>query len=250
MSPRVVDDATREARERVISRAALDFIRDEGIGALTIDKIVARVPYSKGTVYGHFSSKEDLLTGLCNQCVDGLYELFSAALAFDGNSRERILSVAIAYMLYASADPTRFMLVITAKTPSTRAKASPVRAEKHLQLEGRLNELFLSVINDAIARGDLTPPAHMSPPQVAFALWAMVFGTIALLQDSLERCAVRTDMQLERELVNHSHLILDGLGWLPLSQEFDWAPAIAGCRQRVAHLIAPGQCGIDRLGPT
>jgi AcrR family transcriptional regulator len=245
MSPKIIDDATREARERVITDVAQAFIREEGIGALTIDKIVTRVPYSKGTVYSHFSCKEDLITGLCNLCVGTLADLFRLAIDFNGSSREKMMCLGIAYMLHAQADMTRFMLVITAKTPSIRSKASESRANRHLQLEAQLMGLFLGVIEEAVSDGDLVIPPHLTLPQVAFSIWSMSFGTIALLQDNLERCSVRSELDLERELVNHANLLLDGLGWRPLTPDHDWSCAIEQCKQRVMPLVAVQHASAD-----
>ena len=237
MSPRVLDAETLMAREQVILKAALDYIRENDIASLTMDKVVARVPFSKGTVYNHFCSKEDIVTGMCNSCVNSLHALFKAATDFEGNVREKMIAICIAYMMSAKADSTRFMLVITAKTSALSQKASEARMNEHIKLEQQLMHLFCSLIQKAIADQDLVIPAHMSSPQVAFAIWSMSFGTIALLQDGLEHCDLRRLMEVERELVTHCNLVMDGLGWLPLSQDFDWQPCIDACKERVSGLV-------------
>lgn len=237
MSPRIVDQETLQEREQIILDAALDYIRENDIASLTVDKVVARVPFSKGTVYNHFCSKEDIVTGLCNLCVSSLHALFQEATDFEGNVREKMVAICIAYMMSAKADSTRFMLVITAKTPALNQKASEERWNKHIELEQQLMALFCSLIQKAIEDQDLVIPAHMSPPQIAFAIWSMSFGTIALLQEGLERCDLRRLMEVERELVTHCNLVMDGLGWLPLSQDFDWQPCINACKERVSGLV-------------
>lgn len=237
MSPRVVDAETLKAREQVILNAALDYIRENDIASLTVDKVVSRVPFSKGTVYNHFSSKEDIVAGLCNLCVGSLLSLFQAATQFNGNVREKMVAICIAYMMSAKADSTRFMLVITGRTPALHQKASEARWSEHVELEAQLISFFCSLIQRAIDDQDLVIPAHMSPPQVAFAIWSMSFGTIALLQDGVDRCDMRQLMEMERELVTHCNLVMDGLGWLPMSQEFDWRPCIEACKARISGLV-------------
>lgn len=237
MSPKIIDEAELEARELMIMNAAMDYIREEGIGALTIEKVVARVPYSKGTVYNHFISKEDLLTGLCNYCVGTLYRVFTAALEFEGSSRERLLALCIAYMLHAQAEPARFMLVVTAKTSSLRERSSEARLATHDQQEQQLMHLFCGEIQKGVDQGELIMPEHMVAPQVAFALWSMAFGTIALLQNDPEGCSIRSQMELERELLNHLHLVMDGLGWKPMARGHDWCQVVAGCKQRVGPVL-------------
>lgn len=237
MTPKLIDATEIAAREQVILDAALEYIRTEGIGSLTVDKVVARVPYSKGTVYNHFISREDMLTGLCNHCVSTLYELFMEAVNFEGNSREKLLSLCIAYMLHAQAEPTRFMLLVTAKTPSMHEKASQARLDEHERLDTQLMTLFCGQIQAGIEAGELQLAEPMTVQRVAFSLWSMSFGTIALLQSHLERCTVRSMMELERELLTHLNLVMDGLNWQPRSCEQDWQAVAQACKSRVMPLI-------------
>lgn len=233
MSPRIIDDATREARETELLQTALSVIAKEGVSGLTIDKMVALVPYSKGTVYNHFSCKEDLLTALCNNHVRQLAELFYRAARFDGNSREQMLAIGFSYMLHSQLNPTEFMLVISAKTPSVREKSTQKRQEEHLALEHDLLGCILQIINNGLSSGELELAPHLTPAQVAFSLWAMSFGTIALLHESLDRCSVRTEMELEREMLNHSNIALDGLGWRPFTGEHDSSETIRRLKEGI-----------------
>lgn len=238
MAPKIINDEDKQQRQQVIMGAALELIRSGGgVGAVTIDKVVAKVPYSKGTVYGHYSSKEDLLTAMCNYCVSTLIEVFAAAIDFEGSTREKALCLAYSYLLHAQSDMTRFNLVVTAKTPATRAKASQHHTEEHMALEDDLNRLFCSVIVDAIENGELTPKPGMDAGGVAFAIWSMAYGTVALLQDQVERCAIRESQVLEVAYLTHTNLVLDGLGWQPLDNSIDLQALTRACHQRVAPQI-------------
>lgn len=219
MSPKIIDDAEIAAREEEIMQTALKIMADQGVAGLTIDKIVTQLPYSKGTVYNHFTCKEDLLTGLCNRHCQTLTAMFRRAADFEGSSREKMLAVGIAYKLHSLLYPTEFMLVISAKTPGVREKSTAKRQEEHLALEQAILGIMLEIISHGLASGDLHLQPHLSPAQVAFSLWAMSFGTIALLHESLDRCTVRSEMELERELINHCNLVLDGLQWKPFTIE-------------------------------
>ena len=64
-------DATRE---RLFS-AAVDLIGEQGYHGTTVDDIVERAGVAKGTVYYHFSGKEDLFQAML---TDGLERLSSA----------------------------------------------------------------------------------------------------------------------------------------------------------------------------
>ena len=57
------------AREQQIIDAAIGLIQLQGIENLTIDKVVAKVPYSKCTIYKYFLGKEYILLAISNQAV-------------------------------------------------------------------------------------------------------------------------------------------------------------------------------------
>lgn len=221
MSPRIVDEESLQAREDELLESALSIIETDGVAGLNMDKLVARVPYSKGTIYNHFSSKEDLLTGLCCQGMRILEDLFSRAEAFNGNTRERVIAQHLAYLLYALLYPNRFLLVISAMSPTLFERTSEQRREEIQSLETDLLGTVLSIIDDAITKGDLALPTHMERSQVAFANWSIGFGTIALLAGDTESCECRRNLKIDRDLMINANLMLDGLGWKPLSSEMD-----------------------------
>ena len=226
MSPRALDQHSLQQRELEIIEAALSLLEEIDVSQLTMDKLVARVSYSKGTVYSHFSGKEDLLSAIGNHAMRTMVGLFSRAAEFEGNGRERYLGMAFAYLVYALLKPTLFRVALCSKSPSVIGKTSPQRLEEHELLENKLMGLFFSVIDAGIAEGSLTLPPHLNKQQVSFLGWAGGYGTIMLLSDDLDRCGGRHGLYLEREYYNSSNIYLDGLGWQPLSSEYDYRRVI------------------------
>jgi AcrR family transcriptional regulator len=213
MSPRYLDEATLQAREREILDRALDIISTHGIVALTMDKLVASVSFSKGTVYGHFSSKEDVLAGLCNENMQRVATLFSRAVAVEGlMGRERMVSISFAYMLSVLMAPQHFGLVMHAKTEMFE-KASLARKEEHDQLDEKLVGVISGVIERAIADKELTLQTGSSVQEVSFSTWAMAFGTIALLLNGEKACSTLTGLMLENRVIAHANIVMDGVGW-------------------------------------
>ena len=56
----------REIREReqLLLRVARKMLIEQGYSGLSMDQLAEATEYSKGTVYQHFSTKEDLVTAL------------------------------------------------------------------------------------------------------------------------------------------------------------------------------------------
>ncbi len=212
MPPRYINAHERQAREHEILNEALKLIAEQGIAFLTIDKLVQRVNYSKGTIYNHFSSKEDLLAALCNRHLEELIGLFSRSVAVDTSARKKMTGIGFAYMLSVLLSPQYFSLVMNAKT-ELFDKASSARREQHEQLDSTLLGIVSEVIAQAIAGKELVLAGAADIQQVAFALWSMSFGTIGLLLNGEKSCSTTTGMMLESCVIAHGNIVMDGLGW-------------------------------------
>ncbi|MEH6579623.1 MAG: TetR/AcrR family transcriptional regulator [Amphritea sp.] len=223
MSPRQIDSSTLHEREQTLLDAALQLIQQQGVEGLTMDKLVKQVPFSKGTVYSHFSGKEDLLLGLCNRGMGILGKLFQRAGRFEGTTRERIIAINFAYLIYSRLYPMMFLLVISAKSPGVTEKASQRQRDIHLQHEADLTTGIISNIKQALADGECLNPLSLAPEEIAFANWSSAFGSIALLCKDIEQCGIRAQMQSEQALLANVNLMLDGLQWRPLFSEFDYS---------------------------
>jgi AcrR family transcriptional regulator len=210
------------ARKELIVDAALEIMSCQCMSALTMDKVVNKVPFSKGTVYNHFSCKEDLLMGIGDKALKVLISFFKRAVSFEGNSREKVLAINLSYLIYAILHNDLFQSVIAIKSPTVYNKASAERLATHEKLETSLMAIFNELIGDAIASGELKNPNNLNAQQISFSLWAMNFGTIALLGDDLVHCEGRKGLEVEREYFNHSNILLDGLGWLPFQRDKDY----------------------------
>ncbi len=82
-----------QSREGRILEVARAMIVQDGYHGLSMDRIAEALEYSKGTIYQHFSCKEDILMALVNQAVECRLDLFRRAAAIRGRSRERITAI-------------------------------------------------------------------------------------------------------------------------------------------------------------
>ncbi len=221
MPPRFVDEATLLAREKEILDKALEIISSQGIIALTMDKLVSSVNYSKGTVYNHFSSKEDVLAALCNRNMSSVSELFERAASIAGvSARERMTAISFAYMLSVLMSPQHFTLVMNAKTEMFE-KASEACRNEHKRLDEHLFGIICGVIQCAIDDQELKLREGVDVQQVSFSAWSMAFGTIGLLLDGEKACSSTTGMMLENRVIEHGNIVMDGLGWAKSNKSTD-----------------------------
>ena len=171
MTPRLLDGNALQAREQQIIDSAVNLIEMLGIENLTMDKVVANVPFSKGTVYKHFTGKEDLLLAISNQALKILSDIFMRAYQFEGCARERILLLNFSYLLYAIIHPVLFQTAICAKAPHVLGKSTDLRIQEQEVLEVKLLSSIFGIVEDAINNKSLNLPPHMDIQQLCFANW-------------------------------------------------------------------------------
>lgn len=222
-------------REQLLLDIGLDIIEQHGFSALTMDKLTQQSEYSKGTVYNHFSSKEDLLTALCLRAVRVQQVLYNKLTRFDACAREKVIGFAFAYELFAKLNPALFMVGLTVKTSAIREKASAQRSNAITEAENELIEMMIAMANGAIEVGELDKKYAKNLYQVTFSIWSMGFGTVSLMR-TLGECGASScidNICADNSLLYHISLLLDGLGWKPLTADFDYAATWARLRDDI-----------------
>jgi TetR/AcrR family transcriptional regulator, fatty acid metabolism regulator protein len=83
----------RQEREQLILQAADELLLEKGYHETSIDEIAALVGISKGTVYLHFASKDDLVFALIERGMRQLQTALDAILSSPGTPSEKLNAV-------------------------------------------------------------------------------------------------------------------------------------------------------------
>ena len=216
----------REIAERhaLFLNTARTLLQEGGFHSLSMERVADVAEYSKGTVYQHFTCKEELLIQLCHEGMTELLRLFRKASDFNGTHRDRLLAVFFANELWARVDPIHVYLMQYLESGDTKDRVTASSLAQHDVLEQQILGSVSSIVQDAHDAGDL-PPSSLNPIEVVFGLWSQCHGG-QLLQSydiPLEEFGVR---QPVRVLLRMSSATLDGLGWQPLYQSTELAATL------------------------
>ena len=221
---------TQDRREREFRRREADFldlarrlIVEHGFPAFGMDRLAEATEYSKGTVYQHFSSKEDLMSALAAQSMVRRVHMFAKALQFDGSSRERMAALGVAEELFFRLNPLYYRSELVIKFAAMENRVSAERTATLHQLEQECFTGLLSLTEQASAAGDLTLPPPLKPADMCLGFWALstgLFGAVQSYAPMLSRFGVNKPVAGFRRMFEG---MLDGLGWRPLTSEKDWA---------------------------
>lgn len=225
-----------QQREELFLATARNILRADGMASLTMERIADLTEYAKGTVYKHFTCKEDILCALCNESLLHMSRLFHHAVLFEGTSRERLMALGGAYQLYTVQFPEEFDLLIATRTNNIRQKASARRVEAMGEADLQVHAVMRTLISDAIACGDLTVPPGMQVDEICFGLWGLSFGVLVLDQakDAISSMELPPITQV---MFNQLNRLLDGYAWTPLSTEHDYSQTVVRVLQHLEPYI-------------
>ena len=204
-----------QQREQLILDTAQNMLHQHGYAQLTMERIAEAVEYSKGTVYNHFSSKEDLVCSLCCRCVSNLIDLFRRAYEYRGTTRERFSAIGIAYSLYHQLNPLDAQNIQIVKTNAVREKLSAEKLQELNALEHEITQLCMSLVNEAIAAGDISSSENHAADSIVFGFWSMLYGGMLLAQSDIPLEDLGFSPAINMLWRNSQHL-LDAYGWQPL----------------------------------
>jgi AcrR family transcriptional regulator len=209
------------AREAELLRISRRLILAHGVQGLTMDKLAAETPYSKGTVYQHFTSREDILGALCIEMCELRLEMFERASRFAGRTRERAIAAHKGHGLLFHLHRELWQAEQLISQTHLRPKLSPEHRAAFDAVNGRCFDVFIGILRDGIKCGDLAPPFGLSPEQILIGVMGQTRGLYGIwASDSPVQSWVNDSTELHFKLIN---ALYDGFGWRPFSSEWDYA---------------------------
>ncbi len=224
------------ARESLFLEKARDLIREEGLLTLQMARLARACDYATGTLYHHFSSKEDLLVALATQRLREHCELFCKVAVWPADTRERMFALTVADEYFSRRHPTYTRLMQYVFTEVVWETASERRRAALTDELKPVVRAISGVVDEAVASGDVKPGV-LSTHELMLGPWAVCHGMQSLLQtrgllDQLSIDAPR------RSVYVHSQLLLNGLGWQPLFDAADQGALDALVKRIEKELLA------------
>ena len=216
---------------------------EDGYHGLSIGRIANATGFSKGTVYQRFGCKEELIVELGKRGRKKLLSFLERAAEFRGRPRERMFAIGQTFEYFSRKypDDMRILSIITAEAIRER-----VPEEQRLRMEAldeRVFEVMLGIIDDAIAQGDLPLTDGSRPETLCLALWALADGYFAAARGSAPLDKVGVSEPLG-EISRSGHYLLDGYGWRPLYDEWDYEETSRRIRAEIFDEKTPAESSV------
>ncbi len=232
-----------QQRELMLLDIGRRMLIEQGFAGLSMDRLAEATEYSKGTIYQHFSTKEDLVMALAAQSIERRFALFDRASRMVGRPRERMTALGVADELFARLHAHYFQSELVIKMANLQNRASPDRLEALNCLDVRCAGVASDLIAEAVVTGDLTLTPPRSAGELMSGLFSLVIGAHTVM---LNHHSLLSEWQISsafQTLGRNIQIFLDGYGMRPLSTEFDYEAT----RLRVLQEIFPDESRIAGL---
>jgi len=224
-----------QQREELILAAAREMFEKVGFLNLKMADLARAVEYSTGTLYQHFASKEDLLLAMSAQIHAEVMPVLERIAATFRTSRDRITAFCLGHAEVTRRDPESFRIWQFAIAHSVWMRASEDRREAVERLDDRGRRSLQSIVDDAVATGDLDPRCG-SVGEIGLSLFSFLLGTYTVTNEAKPSRMFRIEDAYEL-LRRNLALYLDTIRWQPVGADAD------AVYQRVCHELDAAQIG-------
>ncbi len=139
-----------DTASRLLARARTLFLK-RNYADVTMDQVVAAAEVTKGALYHHFKSKEELYLALLHQDLAEKQELFEQAAASTGSCRERLRRLTQSFLELPREKRDLIMLV----RRDVNVFDEPVRSELVRAYQAALPAQVERILRDGIRDGEL-----------------------------------------------------------------------------------------------
>ncbi|WP_261843874.1 TetR/AcrR family transcriptional regulator [Aliamphritea ceti] len=169
-------------REREILDCTLELLAGEHWEALSVDKIARHTGIGKGTVYKHFSCKDDIYACLLHADCEQMHNAF---IGFAEDSSLSGLEQMREMLLYAFEfhrdNVAHQHMHVHCKQKSFRERISPEYLQKLDLIDSQLTDAFGLAVCNGIKEGDVNP--GMSQEMLVSGMSATFEGAMLTLQE-------------------------------------------------------------------
>jgi AcrR family transcriptional regulator len=153
---------------------AIATIRAEGVEAVTLREIGARLGVSRTALYRHFADKRALLAAVATEGFRSLRERLVAAWAGGGRGPAAFESMGAAYIRFAVENPSHYRVMFGGNVDA-------IGQERDLATEAA--GAFQALVDALVALQDAGAARRDEPVTMARFVWAVVHGVAMLAID-------------------------------------------------------------------
>ncbi len=193
--------AVREDIKDLILDAAERLLVRYGFKKMTMDDLAQEIGIAKGTIYLHFSSKEEIALSRVDRVIDRLYEELWKIARSKENPSDRLQAMLMTRVLFRFDSVQHYAESIDEQMATIRP-ALEARRKKYFEKEAQ-------ILVQVLQEGKRQKVFFFE--EAGYTAHTLLVATNALLPSSLKASELSNRQVVEKRISQISQLIVDGL---------------------------------------
>lgn len=192
----------RENRKGAIIKAARKLFLEKGFKAVTVESIAHKAELSKGAIYLHYSSKEEIYAHIVLSDLEKFHDRFSGLFQKSASASEALLEFSEIYVDFFLNEREFFRNLMNFMIRATCMNFPNDLYEESIKTTNKTIAIVERIFELGVGQGEF--PVTINFRQNRNALWGMLNGIIALYifttnneekRDDVIRSTVRKGME-------------------------------------------------------
>jgi len=168
----------RELRRQAILKSARRLFLEKGFKHVTVESISRKADISKGAVYLHFKSKEEIYTQILLNDVERHHKQMSGILKEGQSASDALLRLSQSYVDFFLSDRELFRILMNYMLHTDHMNLPDELDKQIVQAVNRNMDMVAEALQAGIQQGEF--PATMNLFQNRNAIWGLLNGIISL----------------------------------------------------------------------
>ena len=175
------------ARQKEITKVALELISEKGIQGLTIKNLARKIGITEPAIYRHYDSKIDILIAVLDLFKQNTEQLFEKELKNEGKAIDKIEHLFTKHFNSFSATPALVSVIFSEEI----FRNEPVLIDKIAEVMGKNDKILNTIISNGQKNGEIRTDIE------AKYLSTIVMGTLRLFVKKWQFSAFSYDLPRE-----------------------------------------------------
>ena len=169
-----------ETRRRLILDKATNLFQKNSFACVTLDDIASAIEFSKGTIYNHFGSKEEIYASILVEHLNILLSCLKEAARTGRDTHERLRNSMKAYVRFYREHREYFKLLFFIDLVSDHYRIPDALLKEIRTLKIACLLELQNVVREGVRSGELE--GSRPAAQVSMVMWGMINGIIQLVE--------------------------------------------------------------------
>ncbi|MGA7162276.1 MAG: TetR/AcrR family transcriptional regulator [Bacteroidota bacterium] len=199
----------KERRKEEILDAAQRVFIEKGLTTATVDDIATAAELSKGTIYLHFESKEDIYVALMMRGIRLLYSMFKGIISHETSVVKILYQLEGAYTEFFNTQRNYFRMLDSAYRPNVHKEVSEEMRKTYAAESQKNWELIIEIFNRGVQEKKIRN--DINPIDMAIIIWSNATSLMTRIDREGETWKKERNIDLKHTLAESFHLLLDAI---------------------------------------